>query len=102
MSIVTTVTTIRKGLGIRGNTEHTGRGAYWMHSTKNLTWPDVRARYELALPKWEEAGLIESVETKGEEITITFVEKFGYYRKAYLGPKVMNFRNVIAVIGMKW
>lgn len=55
------VSFMRKQLDIRGKSEHTGRGAFWMHARDGVTWDEMVEKIEQLLPKWRKKGLVVEV-----------------------------------------
>lgn len=66
------VSFIRKQLGFKGQTEHSGRG-YWMCYV-DTSWAEFSARIKEVTPKLQEQGLVTSVayHESGDEILVTF------------------------------
>ena len=51
---------VRKGVGLKGYTEHSGRGAWIMYSNDDLSVYDKLKRIRKKVEEWQEAGIIES------------------------------------------
>lgn len=66
------VSFIRKQLGFKGPTEHSGRG-YWMCYV-DTTWAEFSARIKEVTPKLQAKGLVTTVayHESGDSIDVTF------------------------------
>lgn len=96
------VSFIRKELGWKGKTEHTGRGAWWMHATDDVTYDEKLSKVKSLLPKWREKGLVMDMEENEDGFAILFSGSHfdGYYRLFYVNKvAVISSFNMLGAIG---
>ena len=111
-------TFVRRGLGIKGNSEHNGRGAFWMTSHDDVAYEDVVKILEAKLPAWEKKGLVidkqVNIHNNPDDATTvgTYVlfdgKEFGSYNLLYLSNKApymcsirMTFSKELREVGPK-
>lgn len=86
------VTLVRKGLKVRGRSEHNGRGVYEMSCTDTITYAELEERLEKCLVNWERRGLVEQVqrfERDGKKcVEVLFVEKLDKYYRTFVTDEV--------------
>ena len=86
------VSFVRRGLGLKGYTEHNGRGGYeCCVDDEAVTWGQLK---ELALKKatkWKEQGLVLEIKESQRKFTLTGgVEKEGEVLQLILNPTVFG------------
>lgn len=77
------VTFFRRELGLRGQTEHNGRGTYEMDVDDDLTTAELEARLRSCVAKWQTKGLIERVDEDARCINVTLLDNL-FPPKSYL------------------
>lgn len=95
---------VRKQLKVKGKTQHTGRGSYWMRIDCN-NWEEMKKRLDEGVKVWESKGMLEKNENevKGDLIIrkVRFKKEFckgGYYRELFLTNK--DVENGSMTVGM--
>lgn len=68
------VTFIRKELGFKGKSEHSGQGFWCMDSEEVLYYSDVKIKIESLLPKWRKKHLVVKAEITDEGLNIQFAK----------------------------
>lgn len=89
------VSFVRKQLGFKGYTEHSGRGSYWCYIAPHVTWEDFKRRVEQLLPKWQERGVVESAEITDEKINVMFVEQYAHLNYLDVPDGSDSYRNLL-------
>jgi hypothetical protein len=71
------VTFIRKQTGVRGKSEHNGRGAWWLHSNEPYDWEAMVQRLYGNLGVWKKKGiLLDAVRYGNERLLLLFSPKY--------------------------
>ena len=68
------VTFIRKELGFKGKSEHSGRGFWTMSSEEELSYGDIAGKIQSLLPKWRKKHLVVKAEVTDEGLSILFAK----------------------------
>lgn len=74
---------IRKASGIKGKTEHTGRGAWHMHANEPYDWDVMVQKLFKKLPQWKRSGhLVDAARDGDDGLVLIFSTKYfhPYYR----------------------
>lgn len=100
------VTMMRKGLRVKGSSEHSGRGSYWMNRSEEITYDELYERIQVCLERWEREGIVRGVEevTRKEgrvterSIKIEFDEAFGSYRTFRTSNTIVDGGGMLGVV----
>ena len=85
------ITFIRKELGYKGPSKHSGRGFTEMFSTEEISYSDVAEKIQSLLPKWREKNLVIEAEVTDTNLRILFRQTvFGYSRAFYVSEEMMK------------
>ena len=83
---------VRRQLGYKGRTEHSGRGSYECDLPQDVKWADVKARVKSKAEAWIKAGKAKSIRSEVVEgvdvIEVVFDHNlYGSYNVLYLTDK---------------
>lgn len=98
------VTFIRNQLKIKGSSEHTGRGAFFMYSNEELNYDDMVNVLRTKLNEWTEKGLVldsrEYVDNNVRRFEVLFNDTFNSsYRLFYTNDHMMNKSKMVGGVG---
>ena len=69
------VTFIRKELGLKGPSEHTGRGQWRLWAVEETSYSDIVEKIQALLPKWRKKHLVVKAEVTDKKLSIRFSGK---------------------------
>lgn len=96
---------IRKASGVKGKTEHTGRGSWWMHANEPYDWDVMVQNLFKKLPQWKRSGHLVDAARDGEDgLVLIFSQKYfnPHYRTFSTRRPENEFKKMIGTIPMSF